>query len=100
MERFIKDNDAKRQRALKKERDEIAERLELQQEVDALELSERRTRMSLLELMDTLRRLAKYEAFLEGEDEANSHSRDIFFWEKSRHRLHASSFNPLTPPPS
>ena len=68
VERFIKDNDAKRQRALKKERDEAAERLKLQQEVEALELSERRTRMSLLELMDTLRRLAKYEEFLEGED--------------------------------
>jgi chromosomal replication initiation ATPase DnaA len=65
-ERFIMDNDAKRQRALKKERDEITERLKLQQEVEALELSERRTHMSLRELMDTLRRLAKYEEFLEG----------------------------------
>ena len=96
VERFIKDNDAKRQRALKKERDEVAERLELQQEVDALELSERRTRMSLLELMDTLRRLAKYEEFLEGEDQAQS-TQHVFG--KKRRRLRASGANPLAPPP-
>lgn len=73
-ERFIKDNDTKRQRALKKERDEIAEQLKLQQEVEALELLERQTRMSLMELMDTLTRLAKYEEFLEEVVEASEFS--------------------------
>ena len=64
-ERFIKDNDVKRQRALKKERDETAERLKLQEEVEALEITERQTRMTLLELMETLRRLTRYEEYLD-----------------------------------
>jgi len=65
-ERFISDNDTKRQRALTKERDEIAERLTLQQELEGLERVEQRSHAGLAELTHSLGYLAKYEAFLDG----------------------------------
>jgi hypothetical protein len=69
---FVKENDAKRTRALKKERAEVSSRKQKEQEIVALQADLQEHSNARLRALRTVERLAVFEQYLEAVVEASS----------------------------